>query len=135
MIAGIVTRPASWEARKRLSPKRIQAGGVGGGNRDRLQDPAGRYGGRKLGQGVIVETAPGIAGVGDDPIQRDFLDPARCFMRADEQAELLDAFVELTHQVAAAGAEPSRRSISARIGRISSAAALAPPPLSIQTGR
>src|SRR3546814_2150522 len=48
----------------------MQAGGVDGRNRDRLQDPAGRYRGRKLGQDVIVETAPGIAGGGDDPIQR-----------------------------------------------------------------
>src|SRR3546814_14851963 len=80
----------------------------------------------------LVETAPGIAGVGDHPLQRNILDPARHFMRADEQAKLLDAFIELTHQVAAAGAEPSRRSISARIGRISSAAALAPPPLPLQ---
>ena len=87
------------------------------------------------GERVIVEAAPGIAGVGQDARKFDILDPARPFMVADKKSELLDALVELAHQAAATSWLVMRPSISASTARISSAAALAPLPVSCHTGR
>ena len=113
----------------------VHAVRVGRRNRDRLQHAARRDRGGQLGERVIVEAAPGIAGVGQDARKFDILDPARPFMVADKKSELLDALVELAHQAAATSWLVMRPSISASTARISSAAALAPLPVSCHTGR
>src|SRR3546814_770586 len=57
-----------------------------------------------------------------------------CALPIYKQPELFGALIELAHHAALRWRTSIRRTISARIGRISSAAAFAPLPVSRQTG-
>src|SRR3546814_8566666 len=69
-----------------------------------------------------------------DPVERQILDATRAIVETDKQPELFGALIELAHHAALWRRSSIRRTISARIGRISSAAAFAPLPVSRQTG-
>ncbi len=112
----------------------VKAVAIFRGDDDRLQDAARGDRGSKILELRLVEHAPRIFRIGHDPVERQILDAPRAVVETDEQSELFGALIELAHHAALRWRTSIRRTISARIGRISSAAAFAPLPVSHQTG-
>src|SRR3546814_7619923 len=104
------------------------------GDDDRLQHAARSDRGRQVIELFLVEHAAWISGVGHDPVERQILDATRAIVETDKQPELFGALIELAHHAALCRRSSIRRTLSARIGRISSAAAFAPLPVSRKTG-